>query len=218
MARKPFFNTKKDSFKTSAQLIADSAEKKYVENKLNNIDEEITCENVTKLSKEDYESCKITFDKEGNAKVNIIGKGKFKDLAICNGTKTSVELSDTCSTDAKYFAYEDVEGGISITGYSIEGGLDVVIPSNINGKQVVAIGNTAFCFNKLTSVTIPSSVTSIGSSAFLKKDSSNPNLTKIINKTGKSFDWGYIVNDSSGYDFVTGTVVNSNGNVEVVSE
>ena len=218
MARKPFFNTKKDSFKTSAQLIADSAEKKYVTNKLNNIDEEITFENVSKLSEEDYESCKITFDNEGNAKVTIEEKGKFKDLAICNGTKTSVELSDTCSTDAKYFAYEDVEGGISITGYSIEGGVDVVIPSNINGKQVVSIGNTAFCFNKLTNVTIPSSVTSIGYKAFLKKDSFNPNLTKIINKTGRSFDWGYIVNDSSGYNFVTGTVVNSNGNVEVVSE
>ena len=312
---------------------------------MNNIDEVITCENVTKLSKEDYESCKITFDNEGNAKVTIEGKGKFKDLAICNGTKTSVELSDTCSTDAKYFAYEDVEGGISITGYSIEGGLDVVIPSNINGKQVVSIGNDAFTTrgveptgistnkieyniqplynkkdnyevvpivvvlskglgitsveipntvkiignsafygnkltsvtipnsvtsignsafydnkltsvtipnsvtsignsafydnkltsvtipnsvtnigssafenNQLTSVTIPSSVTSIGSSAFYKYNTSNPNLTKIINKTGKSFDWGYIVNGSSGYNFVTGTVVNSYGNVEVVSE
>ena len=271
--------SKKDSFKTSAQLIADSAEKKYVENKLNNIDEEITCENVSKLSKEDYESCKITFDNEGNAKVTIEGKGKFKDLAICNGTKTSVELSDTCSTDAKYFAYEDVEGGISITGYSIEGGLDVVIPSNINGKKVVAIGdvafttrgveptgistnkieyniqplynkkdnyevvplaiytpvglgitsviipdtvisigNYAFYGNKLTSVTIPNSVTSIGNSAFLKNDSSNPNLTKIINKTGNAFNWGYIVSAGSDYNFVTGTVVNSNGNVEVVSE
>ncbi len=136
--------SKKDSFKTSAQLIADSAEKKYVENKLNNIDEEITCENVSKLSKEDYEYCFVKIDNEGNAKVTIEGKGKFKDLAICNGTKTSVELSDTCSTDAKYFAYEEVEGGISITGYSIEGGLDVVIPSNINGKQVVAIGDVAF--------------------------------------------------------------------------
>ena len=285
--------SKKDSFKTSAQLIADSAEKKYVENKLNNIDEEITCENVSKLSKEDYESCKITFDNEGNAKVTIEGKGKFKDLAICNGTKTSVELSDTCSTDAKYFAYEEVEGGISITGYSIEGGLDVVIPSEIDGKQVVAIGNNAFTTkgvtptgistnkieyniqplyskkynyevvplkgqtkfglgitsvtipnsvtsignsaffgnkltsvtipnsvtsiedyafygnkltsvtipnsvtsigvyafveNQLTSITIPDGVTSIGSGAFYKYNTSNPNLTKIINKTGKSFD------------------------------
>ena len=380
--------SKKDSFKTSAQLIADSAEKKYVENKLNNIDEEITCENVSKLSKEDYEYCFVKIDNEGNAKVTIEGKGKFKDLAICNGTKTSVELSDTCSTDAKYFAYEVIpdvtvseenkcktylisksggditeeiattlcsgnsldgvtlqqiilKGGIpstdyeeagltvetgktvAITGYSIEGGLDVVIPSNINGKQVVAIGNNAFttkgvtptgistnkieyniqplyskkdnyevvpivvvpskglgitsviipntvtsigirafASNKLTSVTIPSSVTSIGKSAFSsnqltniiipssvktigdgafssnhltsvtipnsvtsigtnafrKDNSSNPNLTKIINKTGKSFDWGDIVNNSSGYNFVTGTIVNDNGNVEVVSE
>ena len=297
--------SKKDSFKTSAQIIADSAEKKYVENKLNNIDEEITCENATKLSKEDYEYCFVKIDNEGKAKVTIKGKGKFKDLAICNGTKTSVELSDTCSTDAKYFAYDDVEGGISITGYSIEGGLDVVIPSNINGKQVVAIateafqnkqltsviipnsvtniyvhafssnqltsvtiptsvtsighsafygnkltsvtipnsvtsigdyafqsnqltsitipssvtsiGGYAFKSNQLTSVTIPSSVTSIGKWAFLKNDSSNLNLTKIINKTGRSFDWGHIVNNSSAY-FVTGTVVNSYGNVEVVSE
>ena len=382
--------SKKDSFKTSAQLIADNAEKKYVTNKLNNIDEVITCENVTKLSKEDYEYCFVKIDNEGNAKVTIKGKGKFKDLAICNGTKTSVELSDTCSTDAKYFAYEEVEGGISITGYSIEGGLDVVIPSNINGKQVVAIGNNAFTTkgvtptgistnkieyniqplyskkdnyevvpivavqskglgitsvtipnsvtsigksafygnkltsviipnsvtsigygafeknqltsvtipnsvtsignsafssnhltsvaipdsvtsienyafygnhltsvaipdsvtsienyafygnkltsviipnsvtsigygafekNQLTSVTIPDSVTSIGDSAFYKESNSNPNLTKIINKTGKSFNWKDIVGStSSSATFITGTVVNNLGNVEVVSE
>ena len=109
--------SKKDSFKTSAQLIADSAEKKYVTNKLNNIDEVITCENVTKLSKEDYEYCFVKIDNEGKAKVTIEGKGKFKDLAICNGTKTSVELSDTCSTDSSYFYYQEVEDGILIGGY-----------------------------------------------------------------------------------------------------
>ena len=360
--------SKKDSFKTSAQIIADSAEKKYVENKLNNIDEEIACENVTKLSKEDYEYCFVKIDEEGKAKVTIEGKGKFKDLAICNGTKTNIKLSDTCSTDSSNFMYalipkltiEDKEkckkygmskglsendtltlcNGGSVSGINLQiailGGeipstdyeeaglnvkegktflitkyinndiLDVVIPSNINGKQVVAIGNDAFrnlgltnivipnsitnigisafrenyltsvtipdsvtsigdyafgenqltsitipdsvtsigngafennqltsvtipnsvtsigdwAFrnNQLTSVTIPNSVTSIGNDAFRKYDSSNPNLTKIINKTGKSFDWGSIVNSSSGYNFVTGTVVNSNGNVEVVSE
>ena len=335
--------SKKDSFKTSAQIIADSAEKKYVENKLNNFDEEITCENVTKLSKEDYEYCFVKIDEEGNAKVTIKGKGKFKDLAICNGTKISVELSDTCSTDVKYFAYEEVEGGVSITGYLVgdenvvvkdkdkcvaylqtiggteeqantlcsgnaldngmtlkkvvqQGGIsssdyataglevnnetDVVIPSEIDGKKVVAIadfafttrgvtptgistnkieyniqplynkknnyevvplsvsleglgitsviipntfkiiGKSAFFWNNLTNVTISNSVTSIGDGAFYKNksNSSNPNLIKIINKTGKSFDWGDIVNWSSGYNFVTGTVVNDNGNVEVVSE
>ena len=85
-------------------------------------------------------------------------------------------------------------------------------------NSVTSIGYSAFYDNKLTSVTIPNSVTSIGKDAFYKYGTSNPNLTKIINKTGKSFDWGSIVNDSYGYNFVTGTVVNSYGNVEVVSE
>ena len=162
---------------------------------------------------------------------------------------------ETAGLDVSY-------SGISITGYSIEGGLDAVIPGSINDKKVVAIGDFAFdtkqlisvvipnsvtdieynafsnnqltsitisnnvtsigsrAFhdNNLTRVTIPNSVTSIGSGAFRKVGSSNPNLTKIINKTGKSFDWGSIVNDSYGYNFITGTVVNSYGNVEVVSE
>ena len=109
--------SKLDSFKTSAQLIADSAEKKYVTNKLNNIDEVITCENVTKLSKEDYEYCFIKIDNEGKATVTIEGKGKFKDLAICNGTKEVSEISDTCSTDSSYFYYQEVEDGILIRGY-----------------------------------------------------------------------------------------------------
>ena len=47
---------------------------------------------------------------------------------------------------------------------------------------------------------------------------SNSNLTKIVNKTGRSFDWGYIINGSSGYNFAAGTVVNSYGNVEITSE
>ena len=194
-----------------------------------------------------------------------------------------------------------ITGTITITDYDINiGGIDVVIPSTIDGKTVVAIGpnaferkvlskgtsmlsksNIQFMSNKedneiakgkiigdIRSVVIPSTVKSIGNYAFtlnqissvtlsngletigmfafsqnqltniiipssvtdiykgaLYKDSnsnpnSNPNLTKIINKTEQAFDWGSIINgvSSTDYNFVTGTVENSAGNVEITSE
>ena len=86
--------SKKDSFKNSAQLIADSAEKKKVSDKLLGKDEEITCKDVAKINDEDYASCIITFDSEGNAKVSITGKGKFDGLKITNGTKGNAEVKE----------------------------------------------------------------------------------------------------------------------------
>ena len=94
------------------------------------------------------------------------------------------------------------------------------------GNSVTKIGSSAFSGNQLTSVEIPNSVTSIGRSSFYKgvlrvsgiNYDSNKELTKIINKTGKEFDWGIIVNDSSGYNFITGNIENKYGNVEVVAE
>ena len=84
--------SKKDSFKNAAQLIADSAEKKKVSDKLLGKDEEITCKDVAKINDEDYASCTISFDSEGNAKVSITGKGKFDGLKITNGTKGNAEV------------------------------------------------------------------------------------------------------------------------------
>ena len=86
--------SKKDSFKNSTQLIADSAEKKKVSDKLLGKDESITCKDVAKISDEDYASCIISFDSEGNAKVSITGKGKFDGLKITNGTKENAEVKE----------------------------------------------------------------------------------------------------------------------------
>ncbi|MEF2690508.1 MAG: leucine-rich repeat domain-containing protein, partial [Bacilli bacterium] len=282
----------------------------------------------------------------GKATVKVTGKGKFEGYT-CNGDSINMEcvkgeIPGSTETAAQYFSYSEVEGGVSITGYNIEGGTDVVIPSEIDGKKVVeiadnaftsagvtpttisntkkvsvsylnnnkkdvaaipligiplpdglgitsvvipstvkSIGNRAFVNNQITEVVIPSSVTSIGKDAFsnnqlvsltisgsvgasafrnnklttltlldgvvsidlgafsdnqlteviipssvtsigrgafFKSGSSNQNLSKIINKTGKSFEWGDIISYDSRYGFITGTVPNSYGNVEVVSE
>ena len=84
--------SKVNTFKSTAQLIADSAEKKKVSDKLLGKDESITCKDVAKISDEDYKSCTITFDENGIAKVSISGKGKFKGLKVIEATKTSIEV------------------------------------------------------------------------------------------------------------------------------
>ena len=211
-------NSKESSLETTAKLIASQAEKKYTENQVLDNSSTIKCSDVAKISNADYESCNITFDSKGNAKVTIVGKGKFEGLQVVDGTKDSAKASvkkDVVETAAKYFSYEEVEGGISITGYQIGtvsnvgvenldmcktyltdnglsneqsttlcnggsitvdgetgslkslvlagkfpssdyesaglkityengGGTDVVIPSQIDGKTVVAIGDYAF--------------------------------------------------------------------------
>jgi hypothetical protein len=62
--------------------------------------------------------------------------------------------------------------GVVITGYTGPGGA-VVIPAVIQGYPVRGIGSAAFqfCTSRLISVTIPDSVTTIGSSAFAGCDS-----------------------------------------------
>ena len=45
----------------------------------------------------------------------------------------------------------------------------------------------------------------------------NGSLNKIINKTGRSFDWKSITGGPSAATFVTGTVENWYGNIEVTS-
>ena len=211
-------NSKEASLETTAKLIASQAEKKYTENQVLDGSSVIKCSDVAKISDADYESCNITFDSKGNAKVTIVGKGKFEGLAIYDGTKDSAKASakkEIVETDAKYFSYEDTPiihsaeivdidkcktfmqnpvgcteaqantfcttgsltinnktltvndlalevstledysyetiglkvdatEGIKITGYNIAGGTDVVIPSQIDGKTVVAIGDYAF--------------------------------------------------------------------------
>ena len=122
-------NSKEASLETTAKLIASQAEKKYTENQVLDGSSTIKCSDVAKINDADYESCNITFDDKGNAKVSIVGKGKFEGLQVVDGTKDSAKASvkkEIVETAAKYFSYEEVEGGISITGYQIGLNVEVV--------------------------------------------------------------------------------------------
>ena len=141
-------SARKGSIESTAKLIAEGAEREYTNRKILGKDTNIECSDVSSMNSNDYATCVITFDNTGKATVKVTGKGKFEGYT-CNGNSTNMEcvkgeIPGSTETDAQYFSYSEVEGGVSITGYNIEGGLDVVIPSMINGKKVVAIADYAF--------------------------------------------------------------------------
>ena len=143
-------------------------------------------------------------------------------------------------SDEEAFIYKRTEEGIdysTIIGYGGKNKDNVVVPNEKNGvllttidsnafsnsgiknislpEGLLTIKNGAFDACKLTEVTIPSTVTTIGNSAF-RKTSSNENLVKIINKTGKGFDWRSITAGNYEANFVTGTIRHQYGNITVV--
>ena len=87
----------------------------------------IECSDVSSMNSNDYGTCVITFDNAGKAKVSITGKGKFEGYT-CNGNSTNMECvkGEMTPTNASYFSYSKVEGGVAITGYLV-GDASVVV-------------------------------------------------------------------------------------------
>ena len=81
-------------------------------------------------------------------------------------------------------------------------------------EGLTTIGYEALANNNFETITIPSTVKSIGSIAL----SGNKNLKKVINKTGKSFNWKNIFNISEEATFETGTVKTKYGDVIITKE
>ena len=182
--------SRKGSLISSAKLIASSAETTKLSNDTLGINKTITCEDVSKLNNEDYESCTITFDSNGKAKVTIVGKGKFEGMSVCSATKEDAEISSKCTTDVACFTYEETETGISITDYDDTCPKDVIIPNKIDNKTVTSIGSSAFRDNQLTSVTIPDSVTTIGELAFSGNQLTSVTIPNSVTTIGSlAFDW-----------------------------
>lgn len=87
------------------------------------------------------------------------------------GLVTFAAMAVLCAVCAGAETYGDYEydvldnGTVEITGYN--GSAEKVdIPAEIDGKSVTSIGDDAFKYSRLASITIPDSVTSIGSCTF----------------------------------------------------
>ena len=95
---------------------------------------------------------------------------------LCAVTLASCGKSEKAPSEGLWMEHYDDIGGYMVKGISICKDTDLVIPSEFNGKPVVAIGSAAFYQNTtITSVTIPASVKEIRSSAFAYCE----NLTKV---------------------------------------
>ena len=81
------------------------------------------------------------------------------------------------------WTYTSTTGTITITGYSGSGGV-VTIPDTINALPVTTIGEHAFVYSGLTSVTIPNSVTSIGATAFVYSGLTNITIPDSVTNIG----------------------------------
>ncbi len=167
---------------------------------------------------------------------------KIEPQAFLLNKLTYIDNGDGNTTRGPFLFSRNTDGSINYTSllqYAGQGG-HVTIPngitriednalnySNITGitipEGVTYIGAGAFSVCKLTgTVVIPSTVTTIGSNAFPKQiswTSINGSLTKIVNKTGRAFNWTAITKSASPTGtFVTGTLENWYGDIEITSQ
>ena len=78
------------------------------------------------------------------------------------------------------------------------------------------IRKSALDGNNLTSITIPSTVEVIETDGINKRINGNKDLTSIINKSGRSFDWTNITKSTTANQvFETGTITHQYGNITV---
>ncbi|MCT4606907.1 MAG: S-layer homology domain-containing protein [Marinisporobacter sp.] len=86
----------------------------------------------------------------------------------------------------------DVAGGVEIENYDGPAG-DIIIPSTLDGKSVVSIGYYSFYQDRITSVTIPDTVTYIGECAFAVTDLTSVTIPDSVTSIDKS---AFTYNDS----------------------
>jgi len=110
-------------------------------------------------------------------------------LAVCGSLLLSVGAASSASAETVFESSTNGDGTLTITS-CIDCTDTVVIPSEISGAQVTAIGDNAFSRLDLTSVTIPNTVRSIGVSAFSSNKLTSITLpTSLKTLKADAFSW-----------------------------
>ena len=142
--------------------------------------------------------------------------------------------------DEQAIIYKRTSSGIDYSTIVDYGGakrVNVVFPAEKNGVSLKVIESQSFIYSGIQSlilpeglttiqasslniglkeVVIPSTVTYIGDLA-LAKEHDDP-LIKIVNKTGKSFNWKSITGSEYAATFETGTIKHQFGDIKVTKE
>ena len=138
--------------------------------------------------------------------VNKIFVDDSNNLVIAGGGLASGPVEETYTTDPQYFVYNVNSTYSQITGYDIQGGLDIDIPAELGGfpvetifgafanlgienlnlpNTVKLITNMAFREAKITSLVLPSSVEELGYGAFIDcRDLTSVTLNEGLVETG----------------------------------
>ena len=165
-------DSKKGTLKSTALLIAKTAEKAKVQNEVLGNTKPIKCKDIVKLNEDDYSVCNVKFDENDNAVVMLKGKkdGKFNRM-MCTGTSSNMECKELEQGLNCTFDGEAVNGATYVNGqytytYDLQysGGWKVELTdknstdpvttkvcSYINGKPIVSTVGM-FMGSKATSI------------------------------------------------------------------
>ena len=106
----------------------------------------------------------------------------FIPLIACGGSNESTTTED--NSQVPFLRYKKESDGMTILGLEGDYPDDIVIPSSIKGVKVRKINKSAFCDSTIESISLPNTITEIGTNLF----DNCVNLKKIIIPSNVSLD------------------------------
>ena len=140
------------TMESSAKLIASKAEKEFVENNMNKTDRDyqvINCNEIVKISSDEYSRCLVEVSPDGEAYINLKGtkNGKFKGM-VCAGTIENMDCRHGESSSESIY----VLGIPQITNLTYNINYDKCIEMVTDGGNVTMDSNMElYCTDKETS-------------------------------------------------------------------